>query len=378
MAQPQALTALRAAIARSRTAPSSPQVRPAPARPAAPSSAFAGLHVEELQLCSEADNAASLQAWVPLRIVGPPAAAPSNGTQQQQQRQRPAVILLHATGVDMSSLAEQQAAFARRGFVAVAIDCRYHGARSEVGAGARDGYQLALVRAWRGSGERPFLLDNVWDLQRVLDYLQQRPDVDAARIGVTGISLGGMHSWLLAVADDRIAAAAPMIGVQHFGWAVQQGKYHARVESIPLVFQAAAADMQADRQQQQQSADGGDSLPLSNGSGSYEVTPEVVAAVWDRLLPGLLEHYDAPQSLPLLAPRPLLVANGELDPRCPMQARVKLGVELAMAAARAAYEQQGAADKLQLYVVPGCNHECTACMWEQVHAFFDRHLLNAA
>ncbi len=149
MAQPQALTALRAAIARSRTAPSSPQVggaaaaacvsapatcsplaspltqvRPAPARPAAPSSAFAGLHVEELQLCSEADNAASLQAWVPLRIVGPPAAAPSNGTQQQQQRQRPAVILLHATGVDMSSLAEQQAAFARRGFVAVAIDCR--------------------------------------------------------------------------------------------------------------------------------------------------------------------------------------------------------------------------------------------------------------
>ncbi len=29
-------------------------------------------------------------------------------------------------------------------------------------------------RAWRGSGERPFLLDNVWDLQRVLDYLQQR------------------------------------------------------------------------------------------------------------------------------------------------------------------------------------------------------------
>lgn len=37
-----------------------------------------------------------------------------------------------------------------------------------------------------------------------------------------------------------------------------------------------------------------------------------------------------------------------------------------MAAARAAYEQQGAADKLQLYVVPGCNHECTACMWEQV------------
>jgi dienelactone hydrolase len=214
-------------------------------------------------------------------------------------------------------------------------------------------------------------LDIVWDLQRVLDYLQQRPDVDAARIAVTGISLGGMHSWLLAAADDRIAAAAPMIGVQHFGWAVQQLRYHARVESIPLVFQAAAADMQQAQQQQQRPTEVGSNG--SSGSGSHEISSEVVTAVWNRLLPGLLEHYDAPQSLPLIAPRPLLVANGELDPRCPMQ-----GVELAMAAARAAYEQQGAGDKLQLYVVPGCTHECTACMWEQVHAFFDRHLLNAA
>ena len=29
-------------------------------------------------------------------------------------------------------------------------------------------------RAWRGSGERPFLLDNIWDIQRLLDYLQHR------------------------------------------------------------------------------------------------------------------------------------------------------------------------------------------------------------
>lgn len=33
----------------------------------------------------------------------------------------------------------------------------------------------------------------------------------------------------------------------------------------------------------------------------------------------MLEAWDAPYSLPLLAPRPLLIANGELDPRCPMQ-----------------------------------------------------------
>lgn len=34
---------------------------------------------------------------------------------------------------------------------------------------------------------------------------------------MTGISLGGMHTWLAAAADERVAAAAPMIGVQESG-----------------------------------------------------------------------------------------------------------------------------------------------------------------
>jgi poly(3-hydroxybutyrate) depolymerase len=163
-------------------------------------------------------------------------------------------------------------------------------------------YQQALVRAWReareAAREHPFLLDNVWDLQRLLDYLTQaRADVDPARIGVTGYSLGGMHSWLLAAADERVAAAAPMAGVQHFGWAVAHGKYQGRVDSIPAVFAAAAADM-----------------------GRPTADEEVVAAVWRRLLPCMQERYDAPASLPLVAPRPLLITNGAVDPRCPQEA----------------------------------------------------------
>ena len=54
------------------------------------------------------------------------------------------------------------------------------------------------------------------------------------------------------------------------------------------------------------------------------------------------------------------------------------GVELAMAAARAAYAQQGAADKLQLYVVPGCAHECTPCMWDQASWLLGRSCVRGA
>lgn len=41
------------------------------------------------------------------------------------------------------------------------------------------------------------------------------------------------------------------------------------------------------------------------------------------------QAYDAPFSLPAIAPRPLLIANGELDPRCPMR-----GVHAALPAAQ--------------------------------------------
>ena len=49
----------------------------------------------------------------------------------------------------------------------------------------------------------------IWDGMRAIDYLAGRPEVDAQRIGCTGISGGGtMTSYLMAL-DDRVQAAAP-------------------------------------------------------------------------------------------------------------------------------------------------------------------------
>lgn len=48
----------------------------------------------------------------------------------------------------------------------------------------------------------------VWDLMRLLDYIETREDCDTARIGVGGLSGGGQQSLWLAALDDRIAAAA--------------------------------------------------------------------------------------------------------------------------------------------------------------------------
>jgi dienelactone hydrolase len=47
----------------------------------------------------------------------------------------------------------------------------------------------------------------VWDVIRAVDYLQTRREVDAERLGVMGISGGGLTSFFSAALDERISAA---------------------------------------------------------------------------------------------------------------------------------------------------------------------------
>ncbi len=57
----------------------------------------------------------------------------------------------------------------------------------------------------------------LWDAIRSLDYLAGRPEVDAARLGCTGISGGGLQTAYLMAVDDRLAAAAPGCYLTGFG-----------------------------------------------------------------------------------------------------------------------------------------------------------------
>ncbi|GMH35749.1 hypothetical protein BSKO_03617 [Bryopsis sp. KO-2023] len=159
-----------------------------------------------------------------------------------------------------------------------------------------------------------------------------------------------MHTWLCACVDERIKVAAPMIGVQSFGWAVRNDQFHARVASIPQVFNAAAGSMQ-----------------------KSEVDHEVVAAVWAKILPGLLDFYDAPISLPSLAPLPLLVVNGELDERCPVE-----GLESVFEKTKKEYAWHGAGDSFSVRIEKDVGHVATPDMKAAVLQWFDHHLLEGS
>jgi len=82
-----------------------------------------------------------------------------------------------------------------------------------------------------------------------------------------------------------------------------------------------------------------------------------------------MEVYDAPRSLACIAPRPLLILNGELDPRCPIP-----GLTEAVDAARPVYEAAGAGGALALSIHAGVGHEETPAMADEARAWLDAQL----
>jgi dienelactone hydrolase len=132
---------------------------------------------------------------------------------------KPAVLVPcgHAPdGKSFRNYQELSGQLARRGYVVISWDPVGQGERSQFWDAARGRSRYNLV-----CGEHAVLgnlacvagttLDRymVWDGMRALDYLLTRPDVDAARIAVTGTSGGGFQSLYLGALDERIAVVAP-------------------------------------------------------------------------------------------------------------------------------------------------------------------------
>ena len=98
---------------------------------------------------------------------------------------RPVVIALHGTGGNKETQLALLEQLAADGFIAVAIDARYHGARAAQPNGTAD-YNAAILRAFQTGQEHPFFIDSAWDISRLVDCLVTRDDVDPARFARLG------------------------------------------------------------------------------------------------------------------------------------------------------------------------------------------------
>jgi dienelactone hydrolase len=154
-------------------------------------------------------------------------------------------------------------AFARAGFITFCPDARGFGERQETLA--RKGGILNQSCQWLNNMAYP-LGQTVtgmwaWDLHRLVDYIQSRPDCRPDRIGCAGLSGGGLQTLWATAFDERIKCA------------VISGYLYGYKESL---------------------------LDLhGNCSCNY--------------VPHLYEHVDMGDIAALIAPRPLLIETGTQD-----------------------------------------------------------------
>jgi alpha-beta hydrolase superfamily lysophospholipase len=255
---------------------------------------------------------------------------------------------MHGTGGTKEAMRSWVDPFAARGYVAMAIDARHHGEWVPGGAHGSREYNEAAIAAWQARPgeprEYPFWYDSVWDVWRAVDYLIGRADVDPHRIAVLGVSMGGIQAYYAAAVDTRIAAVVPLIATQSMRWSLENGQWQGRANTIRDAHQRAAADL-----------------------GEPQVNARVVRELWTKLLPGVLDEFDNPSIIRLIAPRPLLVLSTENDQNCPLP-----GAQLAFAQAQLAYTEARASDKLKIDVAPGARHEVVPAHRQLANAWLDR------
>jgi hypothetical protein len=202
--------------------------------------------------------------------------------------------------------------YARNGYVCLIIDTIQLGELEGLHHGT---YRFGQWR-WNSLGYTPAGVET-WNGVRALDYLATRPEVDMARIGVTGRSGGGAYSWYLAAFDERIAAAVPTAGITDLENHVVDGVVEGHCDCMYLV-------------------------------NTYQWDYADVAA--------------------LVAPRPLLISNTDKDGIFPLDGVVRVHEKT-----RRVYRLLGADGQLGLQITEGGHNDTQEL---HIHAFrwFNRFL----
>ncbi len=295
------------------------QLPPRPARPAATllkREDRGGYVVEKFEFDNEAG------ARVPGYLLLPKQAGPA-----------PAILYCHWHGGEYAIGKEELfqsahtpeapgPALARRGYVVLGIDAYCFGERSGQGpdgpgqTGGSEEMSASKFNLWVGRSLWGMILRD--DLM-ALDYLCTRPEVDAQRIGVTGISMGATRTWWLMALDERLKSGVAVACLTRYQDLIQQQFLHAH--------------------------------------GIY------------YFVPNLLNHFDTEAIISLIAPRPALFMTGGQDGGSPVS-----GIHVIDRVARQAYQLYNQPAALENLVYPGVGHAYTPDMWARMLAWMGKTL----
>ncbi len=202
--------------------------------------------------------------------------------------------------------------FASNGYVCLVLDTLQLGELP----GLHHGTYREGMWWWQSRGYTPAGIE-AWNAVRGIDYLVSRPEVNPARIGVTGRSGGGATSWWVGAIDDRVAAVAPVAGITDLEDHVVDGVVEGHCDCMYFV-------------------------------NTY--------------------RWDFPTVAALVAPKPLLVVNTDHDPIFPED-----GVRRIFAQLEKVYDWYEVRDRLGLVIGQG-GHVDTPEIRHPTFAFFEWNL----
>lgn len=186
------------------------------------------------------------------------------------------------------------------GFAALAIEQLGFGHRRDEAARQR-GPTVSSCQPLAGAalllGET-MIAWRVYDVMRAIDYLRTRPDVDAHRIAVMGISGGGTTSLFAAALDTRIKVCV-----------------------------------------------------ISGYFNTFKASIYALSHCLDNYVPNILRYAEMPDVAGLIAPRPVHIESGTDDPIFPIAATKEAFEYL-----RRIYAVFGATERLSLHIFDG-GHE---------------------
>jgi dienelactone hydrolase len=260
----------------------------------------------------------SLAGWDPDEPV------PAYAYYKKGNKAMPVVIFLHGMGGSKEGDAQHMRDLAGRGFFILAIDAFLHGERKVPGIfqpGKKMGDLGEDYSIWVHQSS---VSHTARDVSKIIDALSARADVDTARIGVAGISMGSSTCMVLAWKEPRISVVVGFIGAVDFRYDVTK------------------------------TAPGPDQ-----------------DAKWKALSPRvrqLVESIDPRERKASIAPKALFLANGARDKGIDIQSIKTFIKDL-----EPGYKDNP--DRLKFLEEPDAGHSVTDRMWKEGAEWLQRHLV---
>jgi dienelactone hydrolase len=140
----------------------------------------------------------------------------------------PAMVLVHGGGG--KAFPEWTTMWARRGYVAISMDLRGRGPDGNRHADAGPEQDNLNIFSNINDGVREtWPYHAVAAVIRAVSLLAAQPEVDATRIGITGISWGGYLTSMVSGLDDRLKVAIPVYGC---GFIYQNSPWAAAIDKL--------------------------------------------------------------------------------------------------------------------------------------------------